>query len=257
MADPRSAFPRQDPPPESVSRPAAGVPKRRSGHGKFGQYLRGSLDRMAGPTGFEPAISSVTGWHVWPLHHGPAGVTRWPRIAQGLGRLRQAAWTSAPPPGGLRRACTAPRRANAAAPEPMSATATSGWLTAEVTPAAARETSAAARTAARRIPALWLHPALRRSPVSTTRCAAPTTSSPNEKAPTARASASAPMASGGRTLSSHVGTECREARARRRPRAATGRRPHGGSCVPSGARAASGAGEGGGSTPRRRRARRP
>jgi hypothetical protein len=30
---------------------------------------------MAGPTGFEPAISSVTGWHVWPLHHGPAGVT--------------------------------------------------------------------------------------------------------------------------------------------------------------------------------------
>ena len=29
---------------------------------------------VAGPTGFEPAISSVTGWHVWPLHHGPAGV---------------------------------------------------------------------------------------------------------------------------------------------------------------------------------------
>ena len=27
---------------------------------------------LAGPTGFEPAISSVTGWHVWPLHHGPA-----------------------------------------------------------------------------------------------------------------------------------------------------------------------------------------
>ncbi len=26
--------------------------------------------RMADPTGFEPAISSVTGWHVWPLHHG-------------------------------------------------------------------------------------------------------------------------------------------------------------------------------------------
>jgi hypothetical protein len=25
---------------------------------------------MADPTGFEPAISSVTGWHVWPLHHG-------------------------------------------------------------------------------------------------------------------------------------------------------------------------------------------
>ena len=30
---------------------------------------------MAGPTGFEPAISSVTGWHVWPLHHGPAEAT--------------------------------------------------------------------------------------------------------------------------------------------------------------------------------------
>ncbi len=30
---------------------------------------------MAGPTGFEPAISSVTGWHVGPLHHGPAEAT--------------------------------------------------------------------------------------------------------------------------------------------------------------------------------------
>jgi threonine aldolase len=27
---------------------------------------------MADPTGFEPAISSVTGWHVGPLHHGSA-----------------------------------------------------------------------------------------------------------------------------------------------------------------------------------------
>ena len=26
---------------------------------------------MAGPTGFEPAISSVTGRHVRPLHHEP------------------------------------------------------------------------------------------------------------------------------------------------------------------------------------------
>ena len=25
---------------------------------------------VADPTGFEPAISSVTGWHVGPLHHG-------------------------------------------------------------------------------------------------------------------------------------------------------------------------------------------
>ena len=31
--------------------------------------------KVAGPTGFEPAISSVTGWHVGPLHHGPAVVT--------------------------------------------------------------------------------------------------------------------------------------------------------------------------------------
>ena len=27
---------------------------------------------MAGSTGFEPAVSSVTGWHVRPLHHEPA-----------------------------------------------------------------------------------------------------------------------------------------------------------------------------------------
>ena len=27
-------------------------------------------EMMADPTGFEPAISSVTGWHVGPLHHG-------------------------------------------------------------------------------------------------------------------------------------------------------------------------------------------
>ena len=25
---------------------------------------------MAVPTGFEPAISALTGPHVWPLHHG-------------------------------------------------------------------------------------------------------------------------------------------------------------------------------------------
>ena len=28
--------------------------------------------KLADPTGFEPAISSVTGWHVGPLHHGSA-----------------------------------------------------------------------------------------------------------------------------------------------------------------------------------------
>jgi hypothetical protein len=45
--------------------------------------MRASLsDDVAGPTGFEPAISSVTGWHVWPLHHGPAGSdARWRSIA--------------------------------------------------------------------------------------------------------------------------------------------------------------------------------
>ena len=30
----------------------------------------GKCGVMADPTGFEPAISSVTGWHVGPLHHG-------------------------------------------------------------------------------------------------------------------------------------------------------------------------------------------
>src|SRR5687767_8107629 len=30
---------------------------------------------MADPTGFEPAISSVTGWHVGPLHHGSVAAT--------------------------------------------------------------------------------------------------------------------------------------------------------------------------------------
>jgi hypothetical protein len=34
--------------------------------------LPGDRSAVAGPTGFEPAISSVTGWHVGPLHHGPA-----------------------------------------------------------------------------------------------------------------------------------------------------------------------------------------
>lgn len=33
---------------------------------------RGESGDVADPTGFEPAISSVTGWHVGPLHHGSA-----------------------------------------------------------------------------------------------------------------------------------------------------------------------------------------
>ena len=42
---------------------------------KAGARARESVGDVAGPTGFEPAISSVTGWHVGPLHHGPAGAT--------------------------------------------------------------------------------------------------------------------------------------------------------------------------------------
>jgi hypothetical protein len=38
-----------------------------------GAQARPRRAKVAGPTGFEPAISSVTGWHVGPLHHGPAG----------------------------------------------------------------------------------------------------------------------------------------------------------------------------------------
>ena len=45
--------------PWRVASPRAGT-ARRLGQG----------DGLADPTGFEPAISSVTGWHVRPLHHG-------------------------------------------------------------------------------------------------------------------------------------------------------------------------------------------
>ena len=38
--------------------------------GRTGRRMNSSS--MADPTGFEPAISSVTGWHVGPLHHGSA-----------------------------------------------------------------------------------------------------------------------------------------------------------------------------------------
>src|ERR687886_1457082 len=34
--------------------------------------LRQLLLRLATPMGFEPTISTVTGWHVRPLHHGAA-----------------------------------------------------------------------------------------------------------------------------------------------------------------------------------------
>jgi hypothetical protein len=38
---------------------------------------------LADPTGFEPAISSVTGWHVGPLHHGSATGLR--SLPEGVG----------------------------------------------------------------------------------------------------------------------------------------------------------------------------
>ena len=71
---------------------------------------------MAGPTGFEPAISSVTGWHVWPLHHGPAGVT----VAEST-RHRQADQMADPDLSSpMRRAAVTPypSAANAAATAP-------------------------------------------------------------------------------------------------------------------------------------------
>src|SRR4029450_12580985 len=43
---------------------------------------------MADPTGFEPAISSVTGWHVGPLHHGSVR-RRGRSIAEASPRVRR------------------------------------------------------------------------------------------------------------------------------------------------------------------------
>ena len=37
----------------------------------FELAAQGKSDReVATPGGFEPPISTVTGWHVYPLHHG-------------------------------------------------------------------------------------------------------------------------------------------------------------------------------------------
>ena len=47
--------------------PSAGIGTPRPG-GRTGREKNRKV--MADPTGFEPAISSVTGWHVGPLHHG-------------------------------------------------------------------------------------------------------------------------------------------------------------------------------------------
>ena len=47
---------------------------------------------MADPTGFEPAISSVTGWHVGPLHHGSVAAnaedSRWRSGCRPASRVR-------------------------------------------------------------------------------------------------------------------------------------------------------------------------
>jgi hypothetical protein len=51
---------------------AGATPPTAEWHGLARRSRRRLECAMAGPTGFEPAISSVTGWHVWPLHHGPA-----------------------------------------------------------------------------------------------------------------------------------------------------------------------------------------
>src|SRR5450432_2665662 len=56
---------------------------------------------MADPTGFEPAISSVTGWHVGPLHHGSTASrkdSRWHRPCRRSGGRR-----SGPGHGAIRR----------------------------------------------------------------------------------------------------------------------------------------------------------
>src|ERR1035437_10113302 len=60
---------------------------------------------MAGSTGFEPAISSVTGWHVRPLHHEPT-----PRAKDSRGR----GWG---PGSSLVSACGAPARTTETAGE--------------------------------------------------------------------------------------------------------------------------------------------
>src|SRR6266566_995680 len=53
---------------------------------------------VADPTGFEPAISSVTGWHVGPLHHGSGR-----RVARIAGRPAGTARASRPTGDASRR----------------------------------------------------------------------------------------------------------------------------------------------------------
>ncbi len=85
---------------------------------------------MADPTGFEPAISSVTGWHVGPLHHGSVAgrqrIAGGDRLVRGPDRpIGHAAYTprrcprstSAPTPSPCR-----PTRCAGRWPRPRSAT---------------------------------------------------------------------------------------------------------------------------------------
>src|SRR4051812_18598041 len=60
--------------------------------------------KVADPTGFEPAISSVTGWHVGPLHHGSerrrrriADLPRYPRASMAHIDLRSDTVTKPSP----------------------------------------------------------------------------------------------------------------------------------------------------------------
>ena len=43
---------------------------------------------MATPRGFEPPISTVTGWHVRPLHHGAVAKPTPVRVARNARKMR-------------------------------------------------------------------------------------------------------------------------------------------------------------------------
>src|ERR1035437_906841 len=66
-------------------RPTLGTPDLAPGRGYRNAPSgrgRGEEMQMAGSTGFEPAISSVTGWHVRPLHHEPVPTAKDSRYAR-------------------------------------------------------------------------------------------------------------------------------------------------------------------------------
>ncbi len=47
----------------------------------YEEYVKQNVE-LATPTGSEPAISTVTGWHVRPLHHGATRTVQ-PRLPRG------------------------------------------------------------------------------------------------------------------------------------------------------------------------------